>query len=362
MKKKGLIICLLCILGACKKQPETYLIEATITGMKDSTTVILLNTNTFEILDSTRIINNKFAFKGSVTEPTEVGMSIYNIGFGFWLENKKFKINSSKKELLEDRNSFKNQITWSETNKIAFRYDSLLKPLNERSSKAYMKLRENLISEEEYQKHTDSIDQISLQFLLENPNNYFTLSRILAYKNVLKKEQLKEYFSLFSTELKSSSYGKLLDDYIHIKPVKEGDNFADIIGNNLKEEEVKLSDYKGKVILLDFWAGWCPPCIKQIKEEFPVIIEKYKNENFQIVSFSFDFDKKMWKDANAKLNIDWPDFSNLTMMQNSAVAMSYSISQIPTSFIIGADGKILKRVEYDDDLEKELDKVFAQKE
>ena len=360
MKKQGLIICLLCILGACKKQPETYLIEATIKGMKDSTVVMLFNSNTYKIIDSTYVVDDTFTFKGSVTEPTEVGMNIYNIGF--WLENKKFKINSSKKELLEDKNSFKNQITWSETNKIALRYDELLKPVWDRQRKAYIKLTEKVISEEEFKKYSDSSFNTSIKFFFENPNNYFSLSNIINYKSGLKKEKLEKYFNQLPIELKNSSYGKLLDDYIHIKPVKEGDSFADIIGKNLKEEEVKLSDYKGKVILLDFWAGWCPPCIKQIKEEFPVIIEKYKNENFQIVSFSFDFDKKMWKDANAKLNIDWPDFSNLTMMQNSAVAMSYSISQIPTSFIIGADGKILKRVEYDDDLEKELDKVFAQKE
>ncbi|GGG94789.1 thiol:disulfide interchange protein [Polaribacter pacificus] len=365
MKNSILILCILFCLASCKKQPDTYLIEAKISGIKDSTKVYLFNSHTYKNIDSTIIVNNKFNFKGKLKDPTPVSISIskYDIYTGFWLENKKIKISASKKQLLEKDIDFNKIIIGSETNKIALRYDELLKPLRDRQRKAYIKFSKNLISEEEYKEYRDSTTNISIKFLFENPNNYFSLSNIYDYRTDLKKEKLEEYFSQLPIELKNSSYGKLLDDFIHIKPVKEGDYFVDIIGKNLNDEEVKLSDFKGKIILLDFWAGWCSPCIKQMEEEFPQLIEKYKDKNFQIVSYSFDHDKKLWKDASDKLEISWSNFSKLTKINNDPVALQYGLSiTIPTSFIIGADGKILKRVEYDDDLEKELDKVFAKKE
>lgn len=362
MKKLILIICLISILASCKKQSDSFIIEATITGIKDSTKVTLFNVNTYKVIDSTILVNDKFVFKGELNDPINVIVSVSDVSISFWLENQKIKINTSKNQLLEKDNDFNKIITGSETNKIALRYKKLLKPFNDRQRKAYKKFSEKLISEEEFKKYSDSSFNTTIKFLFDDPNNYFSLSSIYDYRTGLKKEKLEAYFSQLPTELKNSSYGKLLDDFLHIKPLKEGDYFVDIIGNNLNEEEVKLSDFKGKIILLDFWASWCAPCIKQMEEEFSLLIEKYKDKNFQIVSYSFDHDKKWWKDASDKLEINWPNFSTLTKINTDPVALQYGLSiTIPTTFIISEEGKILKRVDYEDDLEKELDKFLLDK-
>ena len=361
MKNSIIILYIIVFFTSCKKPSNTFIIDATITGIQDSTKVYLFNINTFNNLDSTIIVNDQFTFKGKLDNPINVAVSISDVSIGFWLENKKIKINASKKQLLKKDTDLNKVVTGSETNIIALRYKELMKPVNKRRSEMYKRFIEKVISEKTFQKYLDSIAKVSIQFFLENPNNYFSLSRIFDLKSELKRERLGAYFSQLPSELKNSSYGKLLDDFLHIKPLKEGDYFVDIVAKNLQGETIKLSDFKGKTILLDFWAGWCPPCIKQIKEEFPSIIEKYKDKNFQIVSFSFDFDRKMWENASDQLKIDWPDFSNLIRMNNNSVALHYGITQIPTSFIISEEGKILKRVEYEDDLEKELDKVLLDK-
>lgn len=362
MKNNIAILCIIIILISCKKQSDSFIIEGNIVDLEDGAKVYLFNNFTYQFIDSTTVVNNKFLFKGKLIDPAPISFSTdkNEIYPDFWLENKEIKINASTKPLSEKDVNFNKISIGSELNEIKLRYEELTKPIHERRAKAYKN-----ITKEEFKKYSeknyDTIKEVSLQFFLENPNNYFTVSEVFNYRSEFKKEKLEAYFNLLSSELKNSSYGKLLNDFLLIKPIKEGDYFVDIIGENLKNQEVKLSDFKGKVILLDFWAGWCPPCIKQIKEEFPTIKEKYKDKNFQIISFSFDFDRNMWKNASNKLQLSWPDFSNLIKMSNNPVALSYSVNQIPTSFIISEEGKILKRVEFSDDLEKELDKVLLQK-
>ncbi|MCD8408635.1 AhpC/TSA family protein [Tenacibaculum dicentrarchi] len=359
MIKSMAILCLIIFLSSCEKIRENdFLIEANITGIKDSTKVYLFNVNTYKVLDSTIIVNNKFSFKGKLNDPIQVQVFINDTNICFWLENKKVTINASKEQLLENGDNFSNYTTKSEIQKIALRHETIMKPFYENKRKAYKKFREKLISEEMFEKHVDSVFNTSTKFLFENPNNFFSLSKILDTRDSYKKDKLDAYFMQLPIKLKNSSYGKLLDNFLHIKPLKEGDFIIDIIGQNLNDDEVKLSDFKGKIILLDFWASWCPPCVKKIKEEFPPLIEKYKDKNFQIISYSFDIQRNMWKNGSDKLQISWPDFSNLTKMNNSPVALQYAISSIPICFIINEEGKILKRVEYDDNLEKELDNVF----
>jgi len=355
MKKYILLSILIFYISCKKKVKQQYTIKATITGVKDSTKVLLFNMLNYKVLDSTKIINNKITFKGRIKEPILVSLFVSNIEVPFWLENADITLNSSKEKLLKVNQKINKYIKGSATNSIALTYQTLISPIQKRKFKA---IRQKKISDKEYYKFNDTIAKKTHQFFLAHPNNYLAVYKMYRLRDDLKKKELKKYYNLLSSKMKASYFGKLLNEYTSINPIKEGDFFADIEGKTLKGKVIKLSDYKGKVILLDFWAGWCPPCIKQVKEILPKLQEKYKNKNFQIVSFSFDFDKKMWENAVNHLKITWPDFSNLTKIDNNPVAIKYAINAIPVSFIIDKDGVVIKRVTSDDDLEKELDKVL----
>ena len=102
---------------------------------------------------------------------------------------------------------------------------------------------------------------------------------------------------------------------------------------------VSLKESLGKVTLIDFWASWCQPC----RQENPNVVALYKafhNKGLNIISVSLDEDAVSWKEAIVKDKLTWTQVSNLKEMKDP-IALQYGITQIPTTFLLDAKGKIV---------------------
>lgn len=123
---------------------------------------------------------------------------------------------------------------------------------------------------------------------------------------------------------------------------------------------VKFSEFsKGKYVVLDFWASWCPDCRKDLPEIIRLYHQFHKN-GVEFLGVSFDTDKEKWTDYIAKSGVPYTQVSELKRMNNSEVAKAYGVRWIPSIYLIGPDGKVLVSTVLSYKIEKKLYDYFVE--
>ena len=362
MNKINIIVILSLILISCNfsqdkesnsNKNSSLKLTGRIENLKDSLTVVLYKIDSRNFygknIDSTLSLNGSFEIKTKIIEPSEYMIMILDYKNevakrnSFWLDKGDISI-------IGNYDDFENaKIIGSKLTELSKRYFEI-------SEKYSNQMKNGEIDLKEFQR---GLNDEQLKFLYENPNNMFSLAYFLDFTNNLSKDSLQLFYSKLDNKLQNSKNGIALKNSFEIEKIKIGKPFIDISAKDLEGNNVKLSDFKGKVILLDFWAIWCHYCHEQNQEEFPRLKEKYKNEDFIIISYSVDVDKKDWEKSSKADNIDWINISNLRGVRDKVVTQ-YGVQGYPTSFIIDKDGTIIKQMNgYENNaIEVELDKIF----
>lgn len=121
----------------------------------------------------------------------------------------------------------------------------------------------------------------------------------------------------------------------------------------------KLSDLRGKVVLLDFWASWCRPC----RGENPHVVamyKKYHDKGFEVFSVSLDRDKESWKRAIADDGLVWPNHVSDLKYWSSEAARTYGVSSIPSTFLLDQNGRIIAKNLRGEALSNALKQLFGE--
>jgi len=378
MKKILLYIIALLPLMAFAQEPQPFLIKSKVGNLNAPARAYLIyQLGANRVIDSALITNGSFSFKGQIINPSAAVLVIDRNGVGLnsldtTADNLNFYVDKGEFEINGKDSVAKAVIKGSKINDDNEKLLAQLKPLIEQARK--LKEEQDTASPAkqntaEFQnamqaKHKElQIEQKATLkiFILSNPDSYLSLLALYSVAGPSPDpSEVDPLYNSLSDRLKATETGKVLKKSLDaLRNTAIGVTAPDFTQNDVNGVPVKLSSFRGKYVLLDFWASWCGPC----RQENPNVVRaynKYKDKNFTIVGVSLDkaSGKADWIAAIQNDGLSWTQVSDLKFWNNE-VASLYSITSIPANFLIDPNGKIIARDLRGDDLENKLEDVLG---
>lgn len=222
----------------------------------------------------------------------------------------------------------------------------------------------------------ESIDNIFLEaqtqkaefvqeFIENNPKSLATLSAVQSLKYDEHIELFDKVVSNLETAYPNSEYVKQFKKQLVDLKAKQqaatrtqvGTEAPEIVLQTPSGESIKLSDFRGKVTLIDFWAAWCKPC----RMENPNVVRLYNlynDKGFEVFGVSLDKDKEQWVGAIKKDGLIWQHGSDL-LYWNSSVVPAYNLNGIPMTYLVDENGVIIAKGLRGKQLEDKLQEIFG---
>lgn len=346
MHTKNCLLIAFILFGWNILEAQTLQINGNLKNVKDQTTVTLSDGISSKSLATGKVIAGQFTLSANSTIPT-----IYLLG----MEENAQKIPlffGAETVSIEGDFSVPTSIkvTGSSSHDLYKQYMDALNPLMENYVKtlgAIQNEKNTVVKDSLTSASTaQSVNIIDLYKNISSKNNASPVTTffLLQFGNIFPniKDNLASYYDQLTGAAKTGPFAEFIEKSLQSASFGQiGSQLPDFTQNDPNGKPIKLSSFRGKYVLIDFWASWCGPC----RAENPNIVKAYnafKGKNFTILGVSLDQDKAKWLEAIKKDGLTWTHVSDLKYWNNE-VAASFGIQSIPASFLIDPQGKIIAR-------------------
>jgi len=326
------------------------------------------------ITDSVILRNGTFEFSGRIAYPIRASLELYHQGgssangqpdiLTVYLDSDPVKVTS--------KDSVKNAIVrGSKLNEQYTNLQAALKPFNKQFA-ALSDANDSYAAEkgdsrammpgmkEQWAAVANKKIAVVKQFIADNPESYLSLEMLpMVLSLPYKPEEMEPAFNALAPAVRNTVAGKkMAEQLVRLKTTGVGSLAPDFVQNDTSGVPVKLSSFRGKYVLVDFWASWCHPC----RADNPNLVKsfnQYKDKNFTVLGVSLDRpgDREKWLKAIHDDGLAWTNVSDLAFWKNAAAKL-YGVHAIPQNYLVDPSGKIIALNLHGDELDKKLNELL----
>ena len=376
--KSFLILLVISVLFSCGSQAG-YVLKGEFKGAGNGRAVLLMSSEGQRVIsDTVEMKGGKFVFEGEVPDAGWATVVVEPEGkegvrMMLALENSRIEMRGDWNNLGMDENEelavLGMQIIGSKNQDVYEQVEGQYKAVKELPEfTKFAEILEKVLETPEiledttfyweYKKGYDvwiaRVKKEQLKIMAANPSVEMVAYELGYMKDNMTLEQLEHVFGQFDVKVQQSKWGKAIRESIELRQRIEPGRLAPEFTLARRDSSlVSLADYRGKVVVLDFWASWCRPC----RASFPWVrefYEEYREKGVEIIGVSIDENKASWEKALDEERLPWPQVIDEIEKGRSRVGGLYHVLAVPMFVVVDKEGKIVVRAHME---KKELSAV-----
>lgn len=339
-------------------------IEGELKGMDSGYVEFLFPVADSSFTDSVEVKDGKFTFSTDIPEPVNMLMRVS----GTRGEELSFFADPGKMTIKGSRDSVYASVVTGGKTQVAYKAgEDSLRAIMGGGEALYMQYmqaqsKQDMAEMQRIENEFNNLQKRAIDFAkahaIKNRSNVVAAYYSLMYMNEPgKEEELQKMYDTLSPAVQKSYFGGKLNEIVQAAAkTAVGQVAPEFSQNDPNGQPVNLSSFRGKYLLIDFWAAWCQPC----RAENPNVVKAYntyKDKGFEILGVSLDQDKDAWLKAVADDKLTWTQVSDLKYWNND-VAKLYGVRSIPASYLLDKEGKIVAKNLRGEELEAKLKELM----